>query len=239
MGELLEVYSLSGELLEVEDRDKYYQEIREEFKTTGRITRKVKSIRMLLLTSQGGIYIHRRSKRKKENSGLYDKTVGGHVIAGCPWELTVVQSCYEELGFPAVVLSEDQFELAMHATDVRIIGVFRKVETIHTFLSVRKAESGDFRQPFTTCFYFGYYDGSIRFCVGESAGIEIFTREELESAINKSPENFTEDLKFMVKRYRQYLVPAYRDEKIVLGYESGERLISRAKTQNGAEIISI
>ncbi len=222
MGELLEVYSLDGEFLQVQDRDQYYKEIREEFRNTGTVSRKVKSIRLLLLNSQGRIYIQRRSYEKGENPGLCDKTIGGHVKAGYTWELTVVQECHQELGVPAVVLSDDQFSMASKATDLKIIGVFRKIETINTFISVRRATSGDFRQPYITSFYIGYYDGSIRFCDGESMGIEVISLDALESRVKQFPADYTEDLKFMLKRYRNYLVPVKKDENVVLGYDEAD-----------------
>lgn len=219
MSELLEIYSLDGQFLQVQDRDEYYKEIREEFKATGQITRKVKSIRLLLMNSRGRIYVQRRSPWKKENPNLYDKTIGGHVKASYPLELTVVQECHEELGFPAVILPEEQFSLAIKATDVQIIGLLKKLETISTFISVRKSEAGEFKEPFISSFYIGYYDGSIRFCDGESTGIQVFTRDELEQQIQQVPDEFTEDLKFMIKRYREQIVPINFEEKAVMGYD--------------------
>jgi isopentenyldiphosphate isomerase len=206
--EQLEIFDLDDKFLGTQERKEFYADIKKEFKEKGKISRQVKSVRMLIMTSEGRIYIQRRSKRKKENPGLYDKTIGGHVKAGHTWKLTVVQECHEELGFPAVILTDDEFIKALSGTDLRIIGLLRKVDHISQFISVRKTKEGDsFEQPYINNFYIGYYDGGIRFCDGESSGIEVFTIEELEKQIAEEPTKFTEDLKWMIKRYRHLLVP--------------------------------
>ena len=219
MEELLEIYDLDGNIIKTQKRDEFYNEIKEEFKKTGKITKQVKSIRMLLLNSKGHMYIQKRSYYKLENAGLYDKTIGGHVVAGHTLGLTVVKECHEELGFPAVVLTDDEFRLAIRSTDVSVIGLFRKIDSIPNFISVRRSADGDFKQPYITTFYVGYYDGSIRFKDEESIGIEVFTLKQLKERIQEEPEKFTEDLKFMIKKYEKYLVPIEKENKPVLGYE--------------------
>lgn len=51
----------------------------------------------------------------------------------------------------------------------------------------------------------GYYDGAIRFVDGESSGIEVFSLKELEADIKHNQDKFTEDVKFMIKKYRKYI----------------------------------
>ncbi|MCK5475704.1 MAG: hypothetical protein KAI71_03950, partial [Candidatus Pacebacteria bacterium] len=115
--------------------------------------------------------------------------------------------------------TDDEFHLAVQSTDVSIIGLFRKVDNIQNFVSIRKSADGDFKQPYITTFYVGYYDGSIRFKDGESIGIEVFTLKQLKERIQEEPEQFTEDLKFMIKKYEKYLIPIEKEVKPVLGYE--------------------
>ena len=64
-----------------------------------------------------------------------------------------------------------------------------------------------FVQPYITTIFIGYYNGAIRFVDGESSGIEVFSLDELKEEIRKNPEKFTEDIKFMIKKYEKYLVP--------------------------------
>jgi len=206
--EQLEVYDLQNNFLGVQDRNQFYSEIREEFAQTGKITRQIKAIRLLLMNSQGRIYLQKRSKYKNENPGVYDKTVGGHVSAGQTYVTTVVKECAEELGFPTTILSKEEFDQAITNTDIGIIGIFKKVDHISNFKSIRIKKEGDkFVQPYMTSIYIGYYDGAIRFVDGESSGIEVFSLEELKEDIKNNPEKFTEDIKFMINKYEKYLVP--------------------------------
>ena len=206
--ELVEVYDLDGKMIGLEERNKFYKKVQEEFSKTGKITKKIKTIRLLLLDSNGRIFLQKRSKIKKDNSGLYDKTVGGHVQSDDSFEMTAIRECIEELGFPTTILGEESFNKAIKTTDLNIIGVFRKVDFIETFLSIRKIKNEkDFIQPHITTMYIGYYNGPIKFKDGESSGIETFSLKELEEEIQKKPEKFTEDIKFMMKKYRKYLKP--------------------------------
>ena len=208
MTELLEVYDLKGKLLNVQERDKFYADSKAEFTQTGKISKKVKSVRILMMNSQGRIFLQKRSIQKKENPGLYDKSVGGHVPKEFTWDMTVIKECAEELGFPAAILSAAEFEKAVHVTDLSIIGLFRKVEEIPNFESVRITQSGErFTQPYISGMYIGYHDGAIRFIDGESSGIEVFSLSELKEEIKHTPAKFTEDIKFMVQRYGNLLKP--------------------------------
>lgn len=205
--EKLEVFDLRGHILGVEKRKKFYEEIEEEYKKTKSITKQVKAIRLMLLNSNGMIFIQRRSRRKDSNAGLYDKTIGGHIVAGHTWYMTVVKECHEELGFPAVVLDDNEFSQAIGNTDVSIIGLFREIDHVNQFMSRRTRKDDEIVQPFISKIFVGYYDGPLRFKDGESVGIECFTREELLQEIKDHPKEFTDDLKFMIKKYGQYLVP--------------------------------
>ena len=206
--ELLEVYDLNGKMIDVEERGKFYKNTKNEFTKKGKVTKKVKTIRLLLMNSNGTIYLQKRSKIKEENTGLYDKTVGGHVSSGDSAEMTVIRECAEELGFPAAVLSQENFNKAIKVTDLNIIGIFKEVEYLENFESIRTIKNKKkFIQPYITQIYIGYYNGPIKFIDGESSGIETFSLKELEKDIQENPEKFTEDIKFMMKKYRKYLKP--------------------------------
>ena len=208
MLEKLDIYNLKGKFLESKDRKLFYTEIRKEFAEKGKISRKIKSIRLLLMNSTGRTYLQKRSNNKNENPGIYDKTVGGHVSEGDTFGLTVIKECAEELGFPATILPQNEFLKAIKVTNLEIIGIFQKVDYIETFLSERIAQNGTkFIQPFINESYIGYYNGAIRFVDGESSGIEVFSLSELKKEIKDNPQKFTEDVKFMVKKYERYLKP--------------------------------
>jgi len=206
--EKLEIYDLNSELIEIKGRKEFYSEIKNEFKETGKITKKVKSIKLILINSSGRIYLQKRSKIKAENSGKYDKTVGGHISAGDSFDMTVIRECAEELGFPAAVLAPEEFEKAIKVTDLNIIGIFKKIEYLPNFMSERISNDGtSILQPLMNSMYFGYYDGPIKFVDGESSGIEVFSLDELKEEMKNNPDKFTEDIKFIIEKYERLLVP--------------------------------
>ena len=208
MAEDLEIYDLNSNLIGTQDRQEFYDEIKKEFKKTGKITKKVKTIKLLLLNSFGRIYLQKRSKDKQENPNLYDKTVGGHISAGDSFEMTVVRECAEELGFPAVVLPQNEFDKAIKVTDLSVVGIFREIEDLKDFDSVRISKDGSkIIQPMMTKIYIGYYNGKIGFMDGESSGVQTFSLDELKQTLDDNPNNFTEDVKFMVEKYEKFLVP--------------------------------
>ncbi|MCD4705218.1 NUDIX domain-containing protein [bacterium] len=206
--EILKIYNLKGKFLKNQERKKFYREIKKEFSETGQITKQVKRFTCLLMNSSGRIYLQKRSKLKKENSGLHDKTVGGHVTGNDTFNMTIIRECAEELGFPASILSKKEFDESISKTHLNIVALFRKVDYITNFKSTRIAKNNQkFIQPYINTTYIGYYDGPIKFIDGESSGIEVFSLKELEKKIKEKPEKFTEDTKFMIKKYRKYLKP--------------------------------
>ncbi len=208
MSEKLEVYDLKGNLLRLEERSKYYKKIKEEFAKKGKINTQVKRSTLLLVNSKGHIVIQRRNKHKSENPGLFDKTIGGHVEERDTFNLTIIKECAEELGFPASILSNEEFSRAIQNTNLKVVGIFKKLEEINNFQSVRITKKGEsFVQPYIHTTYLGYYDGPIQFIDGESSGIQLFSIEELKEDIRVNPTEFTEDLKLMVNKYEKHLVP--------------------------------
>jgi isopentenyldiphosphate isomerase len=208
MSEKLEVYDLEGNLIGISEREAFYEEIKAEFKSKGSISKKVKSVRIFVLTPDGRIYLQKRSRVKSENPGLYDKTIGGHVSALDSYDLTLVKECAEELGFPGSVVSESEFKSALQNVDLSVVGIFRKVDLLETFMSKRIALDGSiFEQPFITQVFFGYYSGSIQFKDGEACAIETFSVDELSGAISARPDDFTQDVKDLFEKYKELFVP--------------------------------
>ena len=206
--ELLEVYDMNDDLIEVMAREDFYSEIQNEYEETGKITKKVKSIRVILMTTDGRIYVQRRSNQKEQNRGLYDKTIGGHYMSGHTWEMTVVREMVEELGIPSVVLPPKDFKKAINTTNTDIIGIFKEIDYDNNFLSMRTTDSNPIVQPYMNTFYIGYYDGPIKFHDGEASGIEVHSLDELEKDIAEHPDKYTEDIKVMIQKYRGHLTPA-------------------------------
>lgn len=209
MSEKLEIFDLEDNLVGVEDRDSFYSEIKKEFNSTGLISRKVKTVRIILMNSSGRIYLQKRSKFKSQNPGLYDKTIGGHVSAGDSFNITVIKECAEELGFPATILSDKEFKKSISIIDLSIVGLFRKVGHIKKFMSKRILSNKIdlFIQPQITNVYIGYYNGPIKLVDGESSGVETFSLNELKDEIKNKPDKFTNDIRLLIDKYDDFLVP--------------------------------
>lgn len=215
MAEKLEIYDLKDNLIEIKDRNEFYKEIKEEFKKTGKITKQVKRVLLLLMNQKGKIVLQRRNLTKRENPGLFDKTIGGHVEEGDSYELTIIKECSEELGFPVSILSKKDFDRALLKTNLKVIGLFREIDYKSNFYSKRIThEENIFIQPYMQTVYIGYYDGPLQFIDGESSGIQLYTKEELEKEIKEKPQKFTEDLKTLFNDYKEYLKPIKKKEKV-------------------------
>jgi hypothetical protein len=113
MSEKLEIYDLDSNFIWIQDRKEFYKEIRKEFREKWKITKKVKTIRMLLLNSKWKIILQKKSSMKNENSWMLDKTIWGHVEEWDSFELTFIKEASEELGFPVSLLNKKDFERAI------------------------------------------------------------------------------------------------------------------------------
>ncbi len=206
--EKLEIFNLKGKSQGIQERTKFYADIKREYSTNGKISKKVNSVRLILMNSQGRIYLQKRSNIKNENPGLYDKTVGGHVSFGESWNMAIVRECAEELGIPASILTDKEFKQIVKTADLKVVGIFKNISVINDFESVRVNKDGSkFVQPYISAFYVGYYDGAIRFVDGESSGVEVFSLKELTDQIKQQPEKFNEDIKYMVNKFRKFFKP--------------------------------
>lgn len=186
----------------MQDKSEFYDEIRKEYKKTKKVTRQVRTVRVFLMNSQGGIFLAKRSRLKKENALLYDKTIGAHIRGTESEEYTVLREAAEELGFPAAALNESEFITSLSEADLRIIGVFKKIETINKFMAKYQYKDGTFAIfPQITTIFIGVFDGPVKFQDGETSGIEIYYPDEILAEIKAHPEKYTEDIKILVPQY--------------------------------------
>jgi isopentenyldiphosphate isomerase len=200
--EQVQVFDLSGKLLGMQDRSEFYNEIRKEYKKTGKVTRQVHTIRLFLMNADGGIYLTKRSKLKKENTLLYDKTIGGHLRGTETPEFTVLREAAEELGFPAAALNESEFATSLSNIDLRIVGIFKEIDTLNGFIAKYKYKNNKYSKfPQITTIFIGVFDGPIKFKDGETSGVEIYYPDEIISELKNNPQRYTEDLKILIPKY--------------------------------------
>ncbi len=214
--EFLDVYSWEGELVGQKERKELHEEMRKEYYGKGRVTTRHKHVRLFLMNSKGRVILQRRSKWKGDNSGLWDKTIGGHVKAGEDFDLTLLKECAQELGIPATIVKEDEFQRAAETTNLHILAIVKKLGMVDNFQSKRLGPDGKtWIEPNISAFYIGYYDGTIWFIDAESCGLQVFTPEELKEEMEKNPGAFTEDVKYMVQKWGHLIKPVEKKPQII------------------------
>ncbi|MBR9680206.1 MAG: NUDIX domain-containing protein [Candidatus Altiarchaeota archaeon] len=200
--EKIQVFDLEGKLLGIENKSKFYEKLRKDYKKTGKVTKQVHTVRVFVMNANGGIYLAKRSRLKKENTLLYDKTIGAHIRGTESPVYTVLREAAEELGFPAAALSDSEFISAIAETDLRTIGVFKEIETLNHFVTKYKYKDGTISKfPQITTIFAGIFDGPVKFKDDETSGIEIYYLDEILDEIKKHPNKYTEDVKILVPKY--------------------------------------
>jgi isopentenyl-diphosphate Delta-isomerase len=208
MKELLNAYSNEGEKVGQIEKKEFHKKLQNEYLKTKTTTIRHKCVRLLLLNSSGKIILQKRSKWKADNAGKWDKTVGGHVREDDSYDLTMLKECAEELGLPATIVKKNEFETATQTTNLQILGILTKLSYLDNCQSTRQLKNGKkWIETSMVNFYMGYYDGAIRFIDKEACGIQIFSLEELKQEIKEQPENFTDDIKFILKKFKNKIKP--------------------------------
>ena len=214
--ETLDVYSWEGELVGQKERKALHEEMRKEYYEKGRVTTRHKHVRLFLMNSKGRIILQRRSKWKGDNAGLWDKTIGGHVQAGEDFDLTLLKECAQELGIPATIVKEEEFQRAAETTNLHILAIVKKLGMVDNFQSKRLGPDGKtWVEPNISAFYFGYYDGPILFIDAESCGLQVFTIDELKEEMGKNPGAFTEDVKYMMQKWGHLIKPVEKKKQVI------------------------
>jgi isopentenyldiphosphate isomerase len=208
MVELINYYDLDGNFAGTMDRKQFYKEQTLFYKEHNKFEYKVPTIRCFLLRSDGKIILQKRSNQKLDNPGLFDKSFGGHVIAGNSFNTTLMKESIEELGNAAYIVHANEFKNIVKTIDLNVAAVVKEVDYVENFVSVRIKKNGDkIIQPFMSAIYIGYYDGPVRFSDNESMGVEMLSLDELKNELKENPGKFTKDVELMIEAYSRFLVP--------------------------------
>jgi isopentenyldiphosphate isomerase len=215
--EFLDIYSDEGEKIGQMEKKEFHEKLRKEFLEKGSASVRHKHVRLLLLNSKGRLILQRRSKWKGDNAGLWDKTIGGHVSTDEDYDLTMLKECSQELGIPSTIVSEREFDGAVRSTNLHILAILKRVTYLDNFKSKRVDQDGKtWVEPGLSVFYVGYYDGPIQFVDGESCGLQLFSPAEINAEIRKDPDKFTDDIKYMLEKFRSILKPVKNKFALVL-----------------------
>ena len=180
-GELLNVYDAEGAVVGALPRD--------EAKRSGLA---VGAVNILLANADGQVLLQRRAS-DKENGGLWDKSVGGHVLAGEGFDQTAVREAGEELfddaGSPRVVLAADAAQLRdrLAAAGPRQTVVFRHASLQRNLRDVRHCPDGALLNVvYHVSIYLGRTDvplESFRPPAGEIAGLGYFAPRAVDEML--------------------------------------------------------
>jgi 8-oxo-dGTP pyrophosphatase MutT (NUDIX family) len=165
--ERLNVYDASGAVVGARPRG--------EAKASGLA---VGAVNALLVDARGRVLLQRR-RPDKENGGLWDKSVGGHVAAGEDFDTTLVREAGEELfsdpAAPQVRLagSADGLRALLETTDLTRALVLRRVSFQRNLRDVRRAPGGGIRNViYHVAIYLGRTDVPIEVFRPQASEIE-------------------------------------------------------------------
>ncbi len=187
-------------------RDEFYEEQIAVYRKTGKPTRSVAVVQTLLFTPDRELIFQKRSRRKDHNPGMFDKSLGGHIRFGDTPTYALMVETLQELEVPSIVLPDpEDFKktyrlLKDHLNNTALI---QHVDGPRTYVS-KKLIGGEIVGIANTYhFYLGIYSGSKRPADKEAAGILFLSPEALDEELAESPQLFTEDLKFLLKKYKE------------------------------------
>lgn len=206
MPEIVNTYLLSNpkQLIPMK-REEFYKEQIAVFKKTGKPSRAIEVIQILLFTSDQEIILQKRSGKKNHNAGLMDKAIGGHIQHKNTPTYTVMVETLQELQIPSFVLdSEDDFDKTLKLLYKYLSGaamvqlVDSKTEIIN---KVFKGEKIPIANKYH--FFIGAYDGSVKPIDKEASGILFYNYNSFKKEIKAMPDFFTEDLKYFTTKYNK------------------------------------
>lgn len=216
--EILQVFTLDGQPLYCTPRKLYYEMLLREHEQGRCIETQVQGVRLLLLhPDDGRVWLQRRSRQKKVNPGLYDKSIGGHVSydpaaqVSEDFDVALVDECMDEMGIAARVVGRADLRTEAEKENLGAVAVCAPVEEISPWYIGRRFSTPNglvrVQQPWWNRFYVGYYAGGVEFRDGEAEGASLEHLQDLDVLVVNDPELYTEDLSFMTQRFREVLVP--------------------------------
>ena len=206
MIERVHAFDREGNVVRSRERIQLNREIRQHSKQHGDAHIALECIYLMLVNAAGALYIVQRAA-KSENPWLWDKTVGGGVLAGDTADQTLEREAAEELGITAVLVSPAAYAQRVVESDLQTQAIVRQIGFDPWFRSERIAPDGErWIKRHRVTLYAGRYDGPVRFADGEANAVRLMTLEELRSDLALRPAEFTADLRAIVERFADKVV---------------------------------
>ena len=201
MIELLHAYDQWGQLVKTQERDSLLEEIRGYSYKHGDAHLAVETIYVVLSNSNGELYVVKRGD-KPENPNRYDKTSGGHVIAGETPFSTLHREAREEIGTQVILTDLFGYPQALQTTNTTQLAVVRPIDHVLWMKSIRYVKDGaPWVKRHKVTIFAGRYDGPVQFVDGEATDIQLMPKDGLLNRIKQSPDQFTYDLEVLLKNY--------------------------------------
>lgn len=214
--EYVQLYDASGNPVRQELRKEVHEPLIQEWRETGTSKEFHWHVLGMIRRKNDYFFLAERSDTKKENAGLKDKPVGGHVGLGDNCDTAIVHELNDELGIAGTVLTDEDFEIFKNTRPemLKHQAVARRVDTIHGDVSrgrtlQEKLADGTFKQlePWDhhchQAVYEILYDGPIEFKDGEATGVLVKGMDELEQKIKDSPDEYSNDLPDLIRLFRK------------------------------------
>lgn len=210
MSEIINVYDKSDlDKSFPTNRDDFYKEAVEYYKENWEHNWKyVEVVNVFLINVSWEIILQKRSSSKGHNSNLMDKSIWGHIVHWDSPNFTVMLETVQELQVPSIVLKDKQdfyktfFVLKDYLTSTSII---KSVDTF--FWVIPKKINWELIEVWNkTHLYLWIYWGSVKNVDKEAKWILFYSLEELEAEMEETPELFTNDLHFYLKKHRTEIV---------------------------------
>lgn len=117
MSEIINTYPFDHqEQLIPMDRDDFYAEQIALAEIGKPVNKYVEVVNVFLFTEHGELIVQKRSREKKHNPNLLDKSMGGHIRCGDSPSLTAMFETVQELETPSIVLNSRIDFLKAHKT---------------------------------------------------------------------------------------------------------------------------
>jgi len=216
MTEKINTYLLSNPYeMTAMDRKDFYDEQFKISLETGKPTRAVEVVNVLLFNESWEMILQKRSSSKRHNPNLIDKAVWGHITHWDTADYTVMVETIQELQVPSIVLkNHDDFKktYGLLSWYLQTIAIIEKLET--RLVNVWKILDDTLLEMSNkTHLYMWIYGWSVKNVDHEAKWILFYSLEELEDELNKFPAMFTQDIHLYFNLYRGQLY-TFRDSII-------------------------
>lgn len=189
------------------DRDQFYNEQMEAWEANKQPTRAVETVAIFLFNGEGKLLIQKRNRTKRHNPRAFDKSVGGHMVAGNNLKESAFFELIQEMHVPSTIhTNDDSFmkylvQLTKIDDALKHIAVVKFIDTSLHLLE-RIIDEKKYIIATKAHLFFGFYDGGVFPSDKESTGYAWTDLDELLQDMEDS-SGFTKDLHHFITNYKE------------------------------------